>query len=163
MADLNEQIATLQAQLAAAQLALAQSQQEAAQNSIDPWKKMASILKGKAPIQKPNNFDGTGFQEWWLSVMLFLRAHDDELADDSQKVLTVLSYMTKGHAQKWAQWYVAKTGDEEVVSWTAFVKEIQESFDTTHIEEERAIEKILAVQLNRCTAEQFFAEFDLWL
>ena len=50
MADLNEQIATLQAQLAAAQLALAQSQQEAAQNAIDPWKKMASILKGKAPV-----------------------------------------------------------------------------------------------------------------
>ena len=161
MADLAEQIAELQAQLAAAQLALAQSQQQAAQNSIDPWKKMASVLKGKAPVQKPNNFDGTNFQEWWLGVMLFLRAHDDEVSDDSQKILTVLSYMTKGHAQKWAQWYVAKTGDEEV-TWTSFHKEIQESFDTTHVEEERAIEKILAVQLNGRTAEQFFAEFDLW-
>jgi len=163
MSDLEEQIQALQVQLLAAQQALAASQREAAQQSIDPWKKMASILKGKAPVQKPNNFDGTSFQEWWLSVMLFLRAHEDELADDSQKVLTVLSYMTKGHAQKWAQWYVTKTGADEVVSWDAFVKEIQESFDTTHVEEERAIEKILAVQLNGRTAEQFFAEFDLWL
>ena len=124
---------------------------------------MASVLRGKAPVQKLNNFDGTNFQEWWLSVMLFLRAHDDELADDSQKILTVLSYMTKGHAQKWAQWYVTKTGDEEAVTWSAFQKEVQESFDTAHVKEERAIKKILAVQLNGRTAEQFFAEFDLWL
>jgi hypothetical protein len=57
--------------------------ERAARDAIqDPWVKLAALMKGEPPVQKPRNFDGTKFNEWWASIKLYIESSPSRYEND---------------------------------------------------------------------------------
>lgn len=57
---------------------------------------------GKVSMNKPSEFDGTGWQDFASQLIGYLHVNKKKIATDEDKIITTLSYMTKKDALSWA-------------------------------------------------------------
>lgn len=97
------------------------------------------------------------------AVNLYIRANQQDYADDEAKILFALSYMTEGLPAQWAKNFVAEADnrdDESFGTWAAFKTSLKSSFENKNKRKD-ALAKLQALKQGTQTAEEFFQRFDL--
>ena len=79
-------------------------------------------------VNKPSTFDGTKtkYLAWKVECQLFHFAHEKDIDTDHKKIISTLSYMKDGLAEKWRVRYVTKTMQEQgyIPVYTTFAAEL---------------------------------------
>jgi hypothetical protein len=114
----------------------------------------------KVKVAEPDTFDGTPslFRDWSRQIVVFLKAR--KVIDDSDKILTTLSYMKKGNAAIWAQQYVDRYIQSPTMgTWEEFTNALFARFgDRTHARKVR--EKLEHFPQGRITIDEYMNRFE---
>jgi hypothetical protein len=121
----------------------------------------------KSSLAKPEEFDGKGahYEKFIRQVELYLLANQHLFPDDDTKILFVLSYMTEGLADQWAQNFIGAkklaAGNNVLTlgTWTDFKKALDASFIDPN-RKRNAQAALEGLRQGRMTAEEFFTQFD---
>jgi Ty3 transposon capsid-like protein len=83
----------------------------------------------KLKVHKPNEFDGTptNLRGFLREVQIYIRAK--KITDDEEKILFMLSYMTKKTAADWAQHFFDTHESTSFGLWTAFLAQVRAMFE----------------------------------
>lgn len=114
-------------------------------------------------MAKPEPFNGKEFKRFWRTSTLYILDNASDFRADENKILFVLSFMTKELAELWAQNYVDRAIEQNAGSfgtWDQFTSEIRESFENKNARQEAQV-KLETLKQGQQTAEEFFQRFEL--
>ena len=124
--------------------------------------------KRKTHLKKPQEFDGTNWSAFATACTMYMHANADDFTDEENKVMFMLSYMTKGPAATFADWIKQEAlfdakGDPLATptfgTWDEFFKKAKTRFGNTHIQEDAHVNLEKVFQGGR-SASEFFQSFD---
>ncbi|KZV99194.1 hypothetical protein EXIGLDRAFT_762733 [Exidia glandulosa HHB12029] len=129
----------------------------------DTIRDLASDRGSKNHAERPDHFDGhrTNYGAFRRNLLLYVQA----IRTDNEKIVTALSFLTKGDADAWAQLYVQQYTDDlessaSKLKWTDFLAELDKRFLDPRITE-LAREKLFRMTQGRAVdAETFLATFE---
>jgi Ty3 transposon capsid-like protein len=114
----------------------------------------------KIKLNKPPTFDGSysKYRSWLQKVELFHRGH--KITNDEQKIITMLSYMTKGPALDWCQAFTdhALTNDN-FGTWNTFKSSLDHRFKD-QATREKTREKLKTFRQDRQHIDEFIANLE---
>jgi len=114
-------------------------------------------------MQKPPTFTGKNYDSWMMKANLYIRANKKDFPDDERKILFVLSFMTEGMPEQWANWFVDQVEtkqNDNFGTWTAFKTELKATFEDKD-KSKKARTALHALKQEKSTAEEFFLQFEL--
>ena len=90
----------------------------------------------KSFVAKPEIFDGKmeNFEKFKRQFHLYLMGNTRLFDEDDKKIMFVLSYMTEGLADQWAQNVMdeALANNDTLPTWNAFVQSLEQTFSDTN-------------------------------
>jgi hypothetical protein len=122
--------------------------------------------KSSFKVDKPSSFDGTKskYDAWKVECQLFFIAHEKDIDSDGKKIVSTLSYMKGGLAEKWKTRFVTK---DMVISgyvhdYAAFTASLDKAFTESN-KEQKAMDALARIQQGKRTADEYTAEFRVLL
>ncbi|KZV97000.1 hypothetical protein EXIGLDRAFT_764755 [Exidia glandulosa HHB12029] len=129
----------------------------------DTIRDLATDRGSKNHAERPDHFDGqrASYETFRRNLLLYVQA----IRTDNEKIVTALSFLTKGDADAWAQLYVQQHTDDlessaSKLKWIDFLAELDKRFLDPRIAE-LAREKLFRMTQGRAAdAETFLATFE---
>ncbi|KAF9473261.1 hypothetical protein BDN70DRAFT_766014, partial [Pholiota conissans] len=124
-----------------------------------------------ADINPPEVYDGNrrNFKRFWQQVELYIMGAPNQFPTDQRKIAFVLSYLRKGHADSWAEFFQTRKAEAakaaskplEFGSWDDFQKEITDAFQYPDAQQD-ALNDLNQLFLDKnTTAEDHVARFKM--
>jgi len=122
--------------------------------------------KSSFKVDKPSSFDGTKskYDAWRVECQLFFLAHEQDIDTDAKKIVSTLSYMKGGLAEKWKTRYVSI--DMAKPGYTAHYGNFTSALDKAFIETnkaQKAVDALNRLQQGKRTADEYTADFRVLL
>ena len=117
-------------------------------------------------VNKPSSFGSTKskYNVWKVQCQLFFLAHEKDIDTDAKKIISTLSYMKGGLAEKWKTRYVIV--DMAKPGYTSHYGNFTDALDKAFIEtnkEQKAVDALNHLQQGKRTADEYTAEFHVLL
>lgn len=122
----------------------------------------------KSLAAKPEQFSGRSadYETFRRQLLLYLLANRTRIVDDEMKIITALSYMSTGLADRWAQNFIDEISaatpagqPTNLGTWDDFIKALDATFKDPN-KEKNAQQKLYDWKQGNRTAEDFFTTFD---